>query len=100
MRPLNPEEKLILMDFKILKSDRPKVISVSYERIVPRATLCTIYIEHKFLFIPLNPKIYHGVTIRSKSDKENYKIGQKWSFIRAVELYLKNCEIGYDESRR
>lgn len=90
MRPLNPDEHLILMDFKLTKSDRPNIIGVSYERIVPRATLCTIYVEHRFLFIPLNPKIYHGVTIRSKADKENYKIGQKWAFKRAVELYLKN----------
>lgn len=95
MRPLNRDENIVLLSYK----KRPDIIGVSYERIVPRATLCTIYVEHKFLFIPLNPKFYHGVAIRSKADKEDYKIGQRWAFKRAVELYLKN-ERDINESRR
>lgn len=90
MRPLNREEEIYLLT--IPKNIRPNIIRVFYERIIPRATLCTIYIEHKFCGIPLNPIEVHGVTIRSKADKEDYKIGQKWSFIRAVELYLKSKE--------
>ena len=99
MRPLNTDEKMILMDFKILKSDHPKVVGVSYERIAPRATLCTIYIEHKFLFIPLNLIEVHGVTVRNENDAEDPKIGEEWSFRRAVKLYLKN-EKDINESRR
>ncbi len=85
MRPLNRFEKVILMDFK----NPPKIIGADYERIDPRATLCHIYIENKFWFIPLNPIVIHGVTVRNENDVEDPKIGEEWSFKRAVKLYIK-----------
>lgn len=86
MRPLNESERLILLNFK----NSPKIIGVDYERIAPRATLCHIYVENKFLFIPLNPIVVHGVTVRNENDTENSKIGEEWSFKRAIKLYIKN----------
>jgi hypothetical protein len=87
-RPINYEEKIS----SIHSIDIRDILDVDYERLTPgdRTTLCTIRIRKYFWMVPLNPISVHGISIRHENDIEDPKIGEAWSFKRALKLYLKN----------
>jgi hypothetical protein len=84
-RPLNYEEKIISIASGV------RVLDVDYKRLDPdkRVTLCTICIQKYLWFISLNPIIVHGIALRHENDIEDPKIGEAWSFRRALKQYLK-----------